>query len=447
MPDTDSIATEIPQRLKFYRQRDSGKSIRRHIERRFDVELRKLAGGDPEVVRQLPHARWLLDNSHLVRQALQQIETDLPATYHRELPTLRARNGRRIPRIFALMDQAIDQTGLPIDLATIERLCNTYHSDCGPTTRLTIGELWVVPTALRITLLTRLCEATERAPKIADAKSELTEDDTDTTVIAGCITSIRTVSTFDWPGFVERTSFVERTLRRDPAEVYAQMDFATRDHYRRSLERIAKRTHLEQWQVADAAIRLAESSVQEDSSKHRQHVGYYLIDKGRPALENAIQYRPRFTNRIQNRMRQHAAGAYLASIIGLAACGAVALFFGLRADDTEPVVSTAAALIALIPLLSVSSGAINLILSLVVAPRRLPKIDLSEGIGENQQAIVVVPMLLSSAADISENLATLEQNYLGNSDAQLRFALLSDFTDSMEAESPQDQLLLQHGWH
>ena len=429
--------------MKFYRRRDSGKSIRRQIERRFDAVLHQLAGGEPETVLQLPHARWLLDNSHLVRQALQQVETDLPAAYHRQLPTVRTTDGHAVPRIFTLIDQAIDQTGLPIDCAAIERLCHRYHSTSELRTRLTLGELWVIPTALRVTLLTRLCEATERAPKVADADAAMPEVDTDTAVIAGCITSIRTVSTFDWPGFVERTSIVERTLKKDPAGVYELMDFATRDRYRRSIEEITECTNSEQWQVAEAAVKLSHSAAEKDDAEHHQHVGYYLIDKGRPALEEAVRCRTRLAKRLKQRVRQHAAGMYLSAIVVLAVWGAVALFFGLRADNAGPVVSTVAALIALIPLLSVSSGAVNFIVSLLVTPRQLPKLELASGIGENQRAMVVVPMLLSSTADIAENLGTLERNYLGNTDSRLCFALLSDFADATEAETPQDQALLQ----
>lgn len=103
-------APETEQRLGFYRRRESGKLIRRRIERHFDAVLGQVASGDPQTVRQMPHARWLLDNSHLVRQALQQIETDLPSAYHRQLPTVVAPNGRKTPRIFALIDEAIDQS-------------------------------------------------------------------------------------------------------------------------------------------------------------------------------------------------------------------------------------------------------------------------------------------------------------------------------------------------
>ena len=432
---------EANRRLGSYRRREGGKSIRRRIERRFDAVLSQIVGGSPDIVREIPHARWLLDNSHLVRQALQQIETDLPSAYHCQLPTVLTRDGRKVPRIFALIDQAIDQSSLPIDLESIKHFCRRYRSASDSTKRLTLGELWVIPTVLRITLLTRLCDAAELIPKDSEAEAAL-DDDSRTTTIAGCITSIRTVSTFDWPDFVENTSVVEETLRKDPVGFYGQMDFSTRDHYRHSVEQISNRTTLEQWEVAESALRLAQHGVQTGAAEHRQHIGYYLIDKGRRALKDAVQYRSSAAGHVIRQLHKHRAGLYLFAIVGLAACGGIGLLLGLRADHAGPIVSIAATVIALIPLLSVSSGAVNFIVSLVVAPRQLPKLEFASGIEDEQQSIIVVPMMLSSAAEIAENLTTLERNYLGNADPRLRFALLSDFIDAAEPERPEDQPLL-----
>ena len=43
----------------------------------------------------------------------------------------------------------------------------------------------------------------------------------------------------DWREFVESQSVVEQVLRTDPADVYADMDFHTRDSYRHTVERAA----------------------------------------------------------------------------------------------------------------------------------------------------------------------------------------------------------------
>ena len=72
--------------------------------------------------------------------------------------------------------------------------------------------------------------------------------------IGNLITSMRLISALDWSQFFERVSLVEQILRRDPAGVYAAMDFATRDQYRHVIEHLAKRAGHEETHVASAAL-------------------------------------------------------------------------------------------------------------------------------------------------------------------------------------------------
>src|SRR5690606_22610252 len=58
--------------------------------------------------------------------------------------------------------------------------------------------------------------------------------------ISNSIGSLRFLSAMEWREFVETMSVVEQTLRHDPAQVYASMDFATRDRYRHVIEKLAR---------------------------------------------------------------------------------------------------------------------------------------------------------------------------------------------------------------
>ena len=51
--------------------------------------------------------------------------------------------------------------------------------------------------------------------------------------ISNAFASFRTLGLLDWKEVFEHLSHVEHTLRRDPSGIYAKMDFATRDRYRR----------------------------------------------------------------------------------------------------------------------------------------------------------------------------------------------------------------------
>ena len=103
--------------------------------------------------------------------------------------------------------------------------------------------------------------------------------------ISHSIGSLRLLSATDWCEFVESMSIVEQTLREDPAAVYGAMDFATRDHYRHVVERLARSSNKTEDDVAQAAIALAG---EHPAAELAGHVGYYLIDRGLPALQTQI---------------------------------------------------------------------------------------------------------------------------------------------------------------
>src|SRR5690606_26732375 len=119
-------------------------------------------------------------------------------------------------------------------------------------------------------------------------QSESQQQAADQLSIGNSIVSLRFLASMDWREFVETLSIVEHTLRGDPADVYADMDFATRDRYRHVVERVAKQSPLEQEQVAAKAVELARQAHQERGPRDCQaHVGYWLIDEGLPVLEKA----------------------------------------------------------------------------------------------------------------------------------------------------------------
>ncbi len=101
------------------------------------------------------------------------------------------------------------------------------------------------------------------------------------------ISSLRFLSANDWRDFVEQHSLVETILRED--RIYASMDFTTRDCYRHAVEEIARQGLLSEQNIAKQAIELAKPALagnsQSTSDERTSHVGYYLIDRGRSALE------------------------------------------------------------------------------------------------------------------------------------------------------------------
>ena len=78
----------------------------------------------------------------------------------------------------------------------------------------------------------------------------------------------------------------------------------------------------------------------------------------------------------------------------------------------------------------------------LLGPRVLPRLALRDGVPADLRTLVVVPTLLIGPAQIAEQIERLEVHYLANPDGDLRFALLSDWTDAPQENMPGDDELL-----
>src|SRR2546426_2139100 len=124
--------------------------------------------------------------------------------------------------------------------------------------------------------------------------------------VGNIITSMRLLSTLDWKDFFETVSLIDPELAKDPAGVYARMDFATRDRYRHVVERISKGTKKFERDIARAAVRMAEVARNSGEDVSHTHVGYFLIGDGVSRLERELSYRPRIGDRMRRVVERNA---------------------------------------------------------------------------------------------------------------------------------------------
>jgi hypothetical protein len=90
----------------------------------------------------------------------------------------------------------------------------------------------------------------------------------------------------------------------------------------------------------------------------------------------------------------------------------------------------------------VAVAVVNRLVPILVPPKALPKLELADGIPRELRTLVAVPTLLTSRADIDEQLERLEVHHLANPEGHLHFALLSDWRDASEESMPGDDELL-----
>ncbi len=416
--------------------RSSSASFYTDLSRRIKALFDVLAQRESKDLLMLQGAEWLLDNNYLIQQALAQLRIDIPPSFYRQLPIVDDTERGQITRVEALIRKTIDAARLPLDLGSLEQFTSGYQS----ITPLKIGELWALPALLRAVILEQLCDSAERLFGRDDKTTVRALEAGDR--VASCIVSLRTIEHFEWHEFVERTSRVDQILLRDPVGAYSLMDFETRDSYRDAVERIATHSTGEEWEVAESAVYLA-STTPEEGSERRRHVGYFLIDDGRRELEELVGYSRSLAQATSGWLRRNAGPIYVISILatGLLLAG---LMFRWLVDDMRPWAAVAMTLMAVPPLLMLCGGTINRIVTRLLAPRRLPKLDFTDGIRAPWKTIVAIPAMLSSTDDIDALLANLETNALGNWDRNLSYALLTDFVDAAEPEAAGDQALLDY---
>jgi cyclic beta-1,2-glucan synthetase len=385
-------------------------------------------------------AEWLLDNYYVIQQALRQVRQDMPPRYYRQLPKLAASPLQGYPRIYAVARSLLGFSDWHVDLDQVRWSIRTYQR----ITPLTIGELWALPTMLRLSAL-------EALAGVISGLDPSPRESADETTAPNCVITLRTLATQDWKAFFESVSRVDEALACDPASVYTLMDFDTRNRYRNVIEELALATGWGEEEIAWEAVALATTGVSGSSKPPKgtdgrqartSHVGFYLLDKGRALLEAHLGYRPRLGVRLSRWVFAHPTFVYLGAITGLTAAAVLGMGWYAFVAGGTPIQWIGAGLLTLLPAMEIAVSLVNRIVTRTVPPHALPKLDFDKGIPAEHFTMAVVPALLSDSSEVEFLLQQLELHFLSNPDPHLHFALLSDFTDAPQEHMPGDEALL-----
>lgn len=280
----------------------------------------------------------------------------------------------------------------------------------------------------------RLSESNQTTLQLIEYGSGQQADDQ--VSISNSINSLRFLNAFDWRKFVESMSYVERILLNDPAGVYGTMDFQTRDHYRHTVERIAKKSRLTESEVAQKAVDLSEEQKEKrDNIDRRKHVGYYLLGKGLPELEQAAGLK-----------RVHLAGLslffYLGSVLAITMLITLTVLGKALNDGVDGWKIWVLGFLLFLSSSQLAIAIVNWLTTLFVKPDFLPRLDYSEGIPPESRTLVVIPTIITSRKNIIDLVEDLEVRFLANQDRNLHFGLLTDLKDSPVEKTEDDERLI-----
>ncbi|HYN48341.1 MAG TPA: glucoamylase family protein [Candidatus Nanopelagicales bacterium] len=231
------------------------------------------------------------------------------------------------------------------------------------------------------------------------------------------------------------------------------MDFATRDRYRHAVEELARGSGLTEVEVARRAAAMADvapsgvaaamgGEVEPPPADRHRDPGYYLISDGRLAFERAIHVRVPLAGRLRRADVRAGARGYLGTLALVTALILTVALLLSGAGGATGAAILVMAILALAPASDLAIALVNRAVTNVLGPRALPRLDLDDGVPSRLRTLVVVPMLLTTEADVEAQVAGLEIHYLGNREGDLRFALLSDWLDAPTEQVPGDDELL-----
>ena len=367
-------------------------------------------------------AEWFLDNHHLIARAVRQTKSEIPAGFWRRLP----RSGPGdVPRVLSIARTFLEAMHLEMDEGGLVAFVEAFQR----VAPMTIAELWALPAMLRLATLETLASASLTfAPRTDENCAEPPTKLDGAVSIERCVRVLRLVADIAWNLFFQHTSMVDRALREDPARVYDAMVFESRDAYRKVVEELAWETERAELEVARAVVELAQAA---EPDSREGHVGYWLVDRGREALEKRFGYRPRGLAMLRRAMRAHPTTTYLGAI-GSTTALLLALTVAALAHALPIAPLVIVSLLASLPLSSLAVALANFVILRIVPPRVLPKLDLSSGVPDECRTLVVVPALVSSPRDVDGLLEQLERHYLSSAGPAVSFAVLSDFVDTKE---------------
>ncbi|WP_374829064.1 GH36-type glycosyl hydrolase domain-containing protein [Paenochrobactrum pullorum] len=255
------------------------------------------------------------------------------------------------------------------------------------------------------------------------------------------IRSLKAIDDIDWPSWFETVSVVDAILREKCD--FERLDFRSRNAYRVTIEKLARRSKMSEVEITHAALRLAEDgeaaeAAGHDAAKGTGAIAYYLAGDGRKKLEEICSYNIPFSVRFERFYR------------GLGLWGLflpTAILTGLLLWLVEYCMSRLGlpgelqflfVILALFPAMEASYSLVNSLVPWFLQPTRLIGYEYKDGLPEEARTLVAVPTLINSRDTVDEQIRNLEVHYLTNPRGEVYFALVSDWLDAEVEVTPAD---------
>ncbi len=265
--------------------------------------------------------------------------------------------------------------------------------------------------------------------------------------VGNTLTSLTAIDQMNWREWFEGVSLADRVLKEDPAGLYSQSDFPTRDALRHEVELLAKALKTSDSLVSAVVIECAKRAAHVNPGSDAQslvakHVGHFLIGDGRGDLEKALNYTPPLHISFTRFLTHHALITYLGSfaLISFLLLGYICLISEWAEASAALLITTL--IIALLPVSELASSLVQYLISRWVVPRPLPKLSIEGPVPADLKTLVVVHTIFSSPGSVQRAIDGLEVRFLANDDPAFTYVLMADLPDARTEHSALDESIV-----
>ena len=266
--------------------------------------------------------------------------------------------------------------------------------------------------------------------------------------IANCITSMKELLRMDFLSIFEENNGVEEILKKDPSNIYNNMDYKTKELYRNTIKQIAKKTKIAEIYIAQKALELCEKenksrdSIEnkESNENKKTHIGYYLISEGKEELYKTLNIKEKKKIKKQTKVVLYISSIWITAFVIDTLC-----MIYIQMQNINILLSLILGILLILPIQEIIKQVIQYILGKIVKPKLIPKMDFYKGVPIHYSTFIVIPTILKSKEKVAELMRKLEIYYLANKSENLYFALLGDCSSGPNKEEPFDKEVIEEG--
>lgn len=192
--------------------------------------------------------------------------------------------------------------------------------------------------------------------------------------LGNSIISLKEILRVNLLSLFEEINGVEDILKKDPADVYSNMDYKTKEYYRNEIKQISEKTKISELYIAKKTIELSKKHKDKENIQDRKksHIGYYLISDGKCELLNALGIKGK--KYISNMVK---AKRYIFLIYFITTILSLLMGEYIYYEKRNIIISIITVLIIYIPISEIIQQLVNYILNKKVKPSLIPKMDFS----------------------------------------------------------------------